>query len=1106
MHGKMSTITAAAHVTSKCPFANADQHFEKIQAHHPTLASTGCTKEFCQAGRAIHTDEVRVGENRSLAQVESEALDFIRQAHHEGLYATEEAYKARKEQARKEIRAGSIEATVRLDRSKGKVGGNWIQSRRELEFGVRRAWRNSRKCIMRSHCMELELYDFRAVTSSKEMATKLLEATAKGFNNGNILPTAFVFPPRDINSRGPMIWNHQILQFAGYEMDDGSICGDPASVGLTKSIIALGWNPPEPRGRFDILPMVTMADHDKPYLTDIPADLCKLIKIRHPEYKTAFERLDLRWVPFPALCRLGFDIGGVQYTASPFIGWFMDAEIGCRDLADSERYNSLPAIVSEMGLAKGKFNDDIEHFEDLPEYDKLRMLSVAQAELNYAVHYSFLTAKVTMTDSLSASLKWTRYDDEFERKNGFRLPSDPFWLAPPQGAIIPIWHRGGSPNYQPKPVICRHVQDPVRAWDREREKTGRIFASEPLVSTPIVQTVQLSKDQLTPISIQEIPSDGIGPERQQTVESVHPIVQELICPLDERSRCIEIYFCSTGTIAEKLARRLYVWIAKLLPNSSLIYLKPQVEPLSHLNESSLTASHIILLVASSTGQGEIPSNGHAFAELYERMMQRPSSVRTTFAYSIFGNGDSRYSSTFNGAGMKLLAYFKKLGGIPLAKGFFSGDVAISVFPVKQLGAWLAKLEPCLSLGASGQWVQTPGTTAIVKNNFTSAVAVRVVPIEDDVQQYEDYHHQLRSTLKNGLVISSLTERQRKGSLIVDLKIKNETLEEMSCMQILPINSASKIRRATQALSVEDMATIDVQLGNDNPSYSCFFREFVDMEVPFLTLQWLRSIPSAVGQDLDKDSLSRLSVLEVLEHLNGLISRLRPEEAMILRRKICLDMPLLHTRTYSLASSEFYNSKRKSSTDTDSEHPISIMTKVLPNGRFSSIFLKENPPPSSLKYRIVDSICGPQLRQNYLSPFVIVATGAGFGPVRALLQWRIATAIAAGRTLPPLKRGVSLFLGVKDCDVELCLGVINEALALDLIDMLNIVISNAEKKRVFEEIPRYSKSIREKVTQGKGRVFLCANRGAEEGTRTALAKVFGGKIEEILGKRYLAEVF
>lgn len=117
----------------------------------------------------------------------------------------------------------------------------------------------------------------------------------------------------------------------------------------------------------------------------------------------------------------------------------MDAEIGVRNLADPFRYNALPDIVHELGLMEGKFVDGVEEFEDLPEFEKLAMLSRAQSELNYAVHWSFLKAQVTMTDSLTASMKWTRYDDDFRSKNGYRLPADPYWLAPPQGVSTLIF-------------------------------------------------------------------------------------------------------------------------------------------------------------------------------------------------------------------------------------------------------------------------------------------------------------------------------------------------------------------------------------------------------------------------------------------------------------------------------------------------------------------------------------------------------------------------------------------------------------------------------------------------------------------------------------------
>ena len=176
---------------------------------------------------------------------------------------------------------------------------------------------------MRSHSDELKLCDLRAVTSSSQMVAEVLKGISEAFNGGNILPTVFVFLPRDVDCRGLMFWNHQILEFAGYEAEDGSIIGDPNSVNLTKAIIDLGWVPPESRSPCDLLRLVAIAEGDFPAFAEIPTYLRPLMNIHHPQYAAQFEKLGLKWVSFPALTRLGFDIGGVQYTATPFIDWYV---------------------------------------------------------------------------------------------------------------------------------------------------------------------------------------------------------------------------------------------------------------------------------------------------------------------------------------------------------------------------------------------------------------------------------------------------------------------------------------------------------------------------------------------------------------------------------------------------------------------------------------------------------------------------------------------------------------------------------------------------------------------------------------------------------------
>ncbi|KUJ10145.1 uncharacterized protein LY89DRAFT_689965 [Mollisia scopiformis] len=315
--------------SNNCP---KNKEYSLIHSHCPVLGPTGCTSDFCASGMMFHPLEPHVGENHPLAAIKLEAEAFLHEMFDEGLFTTREDFASRLVEILKEIDSNSLEAsvwqasqTVVGDLGAVKVNGwtssGYTQSREELRFGIRCAWRNSRKCIMRAHYPELKLVDLRSIKTSRGMVDAIVEHAPVAYNGGRILPTVFMFPPRSIKSTGPMFWSPQLLTFAAYELENHSILGDPSNLRLTRDIIALGWNPPEPRSRWDILPIVAMAENEEPAMAILPYELTELVRISHPQYHS-LDSLDLKWVKFPALARLGFDIGGVQYTASPFTGWF----------------------------------------------------------------------------------------------------------------------------------------------------------------------------------------------------------------------------------------------------------------------------------------------------------------------------------------------------------------------------------------------------------------------------------------------------------------------------------------------------------------------------------------------------------------------------------------------------------------------------------------------------------------------------------------------------------------------------------------------------------------------------------------------------------------
>ncbi|KAL8849080.1 MAG: hypothetical protein Q9221_005924 [Calogaya cf. arnoldii] len=830
------------------------------------------------------------------------------------------------------------------------------------------------------------------------MANELVRRMCEAFNDGNVLPTVFVFPPRQIDSRGPMIWNHQVLEFAGYEMDDGTILGDPNSTALTKAIIDLGWTPPSPRSRWDLLPLVVMADGDMPTMVEIPPELGRLVEIRHPRYKAEFEKLDLKWVTVPALTRLGFDIGGVQYTAAPFIGWFMDAEIGVRDLADTFRYNALPDIAQTLGLIDTSV-EGIEGLDDLPEYERLSVLSRSQQELNYAVHWSYQQAKVSMSDTLTASMKWCRYDDDFKAKNGFRLPADPYWLAPPQGSIVPLWHRGGAPIYQPKPLICRHLQDPVKAWEREKRSLVTTAMKPHFVDTRIPErpTLQLksSSSHCVPTPLEDRVGNVAGIPTLQTLSASQTRIPLVEPPtLHDRqlssSLPVAVFFCSAGTFAEKMALKLKGRLGDLAQGCANLSVCPTIQPLDHLQTSSIRQGSIILLIVSSTGQGEVPANGSRFIAMCDNQAgERLTTPRTSFRYAIYGNGDSRYAATYNGAATAVDQRLRQIGGLALAGGLYQGDTAVSNTALQALNSWWTKLRPAINnLASDSPKIRRANSD----DDFGKGPAVRTI---DDLQteariRLRTHSRHLRADYHGAKIVNiNPTYREHhQGTYQVTLDIGARRYEDMGCVQVLPINSPAKVRRALRALCVSGSAKSCLDFpdtDNPGPSYSTFLTEYIDLESPFPNLEWLQSlIPDIINSTFL--SLPSLAVLESL-HSSGHLPA-----AKTLTAKVLLALQPLHPRTYSVASSlshpsntssprsnHNHNHNPKARTETKPTNHLTLLTKPFLTGRFSNTFLSSS-PPTPLLYRLIPSPPAERLLTLPPStPLIIIATGAGFAP-------------------------------------------------------------------------------------------------------------------------------
>jgi nitric-oxide synthase, bacterial len=287
------------------------------------------------------------------------------------------------------------------------------QTEDELIYGAKVAWRNSTHCIGRLLWQSLIVRDLRHLTTATDIFAALVEHIQQATNGGSIRSTMSIFAPDSIGQPGIRIWNSQLIRYAGYRQPDGSIVGDPEQVELTELLKQMGWAGGAGT-QFDLLPVAIQMPGQRPQIFELPPEIVMEVPLTHPDYPW-FAELGLKWHALPLVSHLRLEIGGISYSAAPFNGWYMSAEIGSRNLGDTQRYNLLPIIAERMGLS---LKSKLSLWKDR-----------ALVELNTAVLHSFSQQGVSIIDHHSASSQFMRHTER-EEQLGRSVPAD--W-----GAIVP---------------------------------------------------------------------------------------------------------------------------------------------------------------------------------------------------------------------------------------------------------------------------------------------------------------------------------------------------------------------------------------------------------------------------------------------------------------------------------------------------------------------------------------------------------------------------------------------------------------------------------------------------------------------------------------------
>ncbi|KAK3612609.1 hypothetical protein CHS0354_042118 [Potamilus streckersoni] len=405
------------------------------------LPITGCTPERCVGSLMLTPSNGPSGTFRSKNELFDQAKDFIDQ-----YYTSMKRQNTTAHQKRWMDIITAIENT-----------GTYELTTNELIFGAKTAWRNAPRCIGRIQWSKLQVFDARNITTARGMFEAICNHIKYATNDGNIRSAITVFPPRTSGRSDFRVWNSQLISYAGYKQQDGSVVGDPIKVDFTELCQKLGWK--GKNGRFDILPLVLQANGHDPELFEIPPDLVLEVNLKHPKFPW-FAELGLKWYSLPAVSNMVFDCGGLEFTACPFNGWYMGTEIGARDLCDPHRYNILEIVANKMEL---NTRNNSSLWKDQ-----------ALVEINVAVLYSYQEKGVTIMDHHAAAESFMTHVQNEQRLRG-GCPADWVWIVPPMsGSLLPVFHQEML-LYKLKPSFeYQEVPWKTHIWKKDDSETNNV--------------------------------------------------------------------------------------------------------------------------------------------------------------------------------------------------------------------------------------------------------------------------------------------------------------------------------------------------------------------------------------------------------------------------------------------------------------------------------------------------------------------------------------------------------------------------------------------------------------------------------------------------------
>ncbi|KYB25321.1 Nitric oxide synthase-like Protein [Tribolium castaneum] len=964
-------------------------------------------------------------EIRTPQEVLKHAKDFLDQYFTSIRRANSPAHTSRWEQVQKEVAAT----------------GTYHLTETELIYGAKLGWRNAVRCIGRIQWSKLQVFDCRYVTTTSGMFEALCNHIKYSTNKGNIRSAITIFPQRTDGRHDFRVWNPQLLSYAGYRQPDGSILGDPLNVEFTEVCLRLGWR--GPGTKWDILPLVLSANGHDPDYFDIPSELIFEVPLTHPTLEW-FGELGLKWYALPAVANMMFDVGGLQFTAAPFNGWYMSTEIGCRNICDTHRLNMLEPVALAMGLDT---RTPVTLWKDK-----------AMVEVNVAVLHSFQAKGVTIVDHHTASESFMKHlENEVRLRNG--CPADWVWIVPPlSGSATPVFHQEMALYYL-KPSY--EYQEP--AWKCHVWKKGRESGK--------------SKKPRRKFHFKQI---------ARAVKFTSKLFGRA---LSRRIKATILYATETGK-SESYAKKLVEIFGHAF--------NAQVYCMSDYDISSIEHEALLLVVTSTFGNGDPPENGEEFAKnLYTLKLSEngiSNDDATKLRFAVFALGSSAYPN-FCAFGKYVDNLLGELGGERLCKMASGDEMCGQEQAFRKWAPQIFKVA-CETFCLDDDDTLLEATMTLQSDSLTSQTVRFVSSKAENITTALSKCHNKKVHSSRLLRRTNLHgEKSSRATLLLEFE-NNLSYKPGDHLGVYAINRPELVDRIIARLKGVDAPDTPIELQILKETHTsngvmktwtpherlptCSLRtllsRFLDITTP-PTPNLLQHFASIATDQEDQRKLELLAtdsaayedwrhwrypnLLEVLEEFPS-VSPLAP--------LLIAQLSILQPRFYSISSSPALHPHEVHLTvavvvyrTQDGEGPVhygvcSNYLQDVPVGQEVCFFVRTAP--------------NFHLPSDPITPIILVGPGTGIAPFRAFWQHRLAQVLAGKKV-----GKIWLFFGCRTNDLDLYKEEKNEMLRRKVLDKVFLALSrepNVPKTYVQNLALKEADEIYRILVLEKGHFYVCGD--------------------------------